>query len=128
MRFSQAIEPDPSLKIAYITYLNAIGEKGESAIKAPLLAKNCRKIINGVVISKNKQEVEKQLKEVRETAGAWKVALLDDTLDPIKQKFTVHYNITSQSAGAFTVIAIVKYTPQGQIEEINEVYQPLPTQ
>ena len=116
---------------SYVDYLNAIGKAGtvKDVEGAPLLAKECTKIINGGALFKEGAKLLPQLDEALKGVEGWDVKLLNTTVGKIGEApvrmVSVLYKLTSKKMGSFRTSAFLTYDDTGALTEINEVCEHL---
>lgn len=109
----------------YIDTLNIAGRMDANALAKRLpqvVTSKCQKIMNGKTATTDIVQLQFQLKDVINMAGAFTIDLLDTIPSPQDSASVVRYVLNSTYKGKFTTIAILRFNEDGLITEINEVY------
>ena len=108
----------------YFTFVNRIG--GGEAVKveeaSSILEPSCRKIFNGSIAATSLDSFVADLHSVYANFGSWKLIPVE-IIDASKDNVVVFRAIIdSSSIGIYTAIVILKFSNEGRITEINEVF------
>lgn len=112
----------------YVNFINKIS-KGtlfsqidEAAI---LFAFDCKKIFNGHLHTKNREEFVNDLLSVYANYGAWNMVTLEIIRAPENNCAILRFLVETESFGTNTAIVILRYDSNFLITEINEVFSPV---
>lgn len=109
----------------YLEFINRISKGevfsyGDSA--ASILTDNCKKILNGKLFTKTRDDFISDLLQVNRTQGCWDVTPVDIISSPQNKCVTLRLMIDMKNLGAFTAIVILRFNSDYLISEINEVF------
>lgn len=108
----------------YFTFLREFSTAGLEGLPisfATLFAPSCRKIVNGRVVSENREQLRAQLLEA-------KADFINHTIEPIKMLWDItlrvavgHFKLLTVDC-TYIVTTLLTCDEQGRIVEINDVY------
>lgn len=108
----------------YLNFINKLG-RGESfpqlELAAESLSPDCKKILNGQIFTRNREEFVWDLLSVYESQGAWQVCPKDIIIDSSGNRVVLRLFIEMEKWGTYTAIVILRYDSNYLITEINEV-------
>ena len=118
-------EPE-ALRKATDKYLNCISQisKGidfSQAEAAEIISPKCKKILNGQIFTRNREDFLMDLQAVYENQGAWEVYPVDIIIAPSSNTVVLRLFIEMEKFGTYTAIVILRYDSDYLITEINEV-------
>lgn len=87
-----------------------------------LFSEKFTKRVNGELLVATRSELENQIIKCREDIGSWKIQEKEIIPSKDNQVCTIQYIISTEKAGDFEVIAILKSSNAKQIDSINEIY------
>ena len=109
--------------LRYFEFVNHIGgDKDFDPNKSQICALECKKIFNGELQTKNREELVSQLLSIKENRGHWTINPIDIVISPQSRTVVFRDVIAIENEGAFTAIVILRYSPDFQVTEINEVF------
>ncbi len=129
-----AVETEPNSLLnttnQYFIFVNRIGggEVVELDEASTLFEPNCRKIFNGNLATSDRDDFVMDLLSVYNHFGSWKlipVEIIDGSKDNVVVFRAI---IDSKCLGIYTAIVILKFSKEGLISEINEVFSPVEDQ
>ncbi len=108
----------------YLGFINRIskGEVPQRDAAVSLLAPDCKKVLNGKVYTKTRDDFISDLLEVNRTQGCWTVKPVDIISSPKNKSVTLRLMIDMEKLGPFTAIVICRFDANNLISEINEVF------
>ena len=113
-----------NLSQQYMDYLGNIGKDSNAVQSLELFAPHCIKVINGAQILGDADAFKAHLTDLRNQSGAWHVNLQDKVLGADDRTCVLRYDIVAEKFGGFHVISILRYRPDGLLQEVNEVFHP----
>ncbi len=112
-----------SATIRYVDFINHLGSDKEFDSNASLIcAADCKKVFNGRLQLKSRDDFVSQLLALKETQGHWAVNPVDILISPMNRTVVLRLVIAIEKAGVFTAIVILRYSPEFLVTEINEVF------
>lgn len=117
-----------NLAIRYNQFQNNFGshdfpqesEKASDHVIYELFAPDFKKIVNGNLVA-DRSSLKVQLNNVKNMAGSWTIEPKEIIPSEDNKACTVHYIVTTEKAGSFQVIAILKSSNAQEIQSIDEV-------
>lgn len=108
----------------YLHFINKISQ-GEvfpqMEVAEGIISPNCKKILNGRLLSQNREDFVSDLLFIYENQGAWKVSPVDIIVDSSGSTVVLRIFIESLNLGTYTAMVILRYDSSYLITEINEV-------
>lgn len=118
-----------ALKIAagrYTQFMTQFGQADTGDLKALMKAtftENCHKIVNDELAATTIPELHAQISKAKGEVGLFTVEIITPFVtDAEKNLVVVHYRIATKSGGTIIVIKYLKCDNNGQIREIDEVF------
>ncbi len=112
----------------FVDFINRIGN-GEVFMQmdkaATLIAPECKKIFNGHLFTKNREEFVADLLSVHENYGCWTITPIEVIRAPSDHIVILRLLIEAENFGTNTAIVILRYDSNYLITEINEVFSPV---
>lgn len=109
----------------YVGFINRIGG-GEVFTQmdeaATLIAPECKKIFNGHLFAKNREDFIADLLSVYANHGCWKIIPIEVIRAPLDNTVILRLIIEAENFGTNTAIVILRYDSNYLITEINEVF------
>ncbi len=109
----------------FVDFINRIG-KGEVFAQmdeaATIIAAECKKIFNGHLFTKNREDFVADLLSVYENHGCWKITPIEVIRAPSDNIVILRLIIEAENFGTNTAIVILRYDSNYLITEINEVF------
>jgi len=87
-----------------------------------LFSEKFTKRVNGKFLVTTRSELENQIIKCREDIGSWKIQEKEIIPSKDNQTCTIQYVISTEKAGDFEVIALLKSSNAKQIDSIDEIY------
>lgn len=109
----------------YLDFINQIsrGEEFSQCEKAAtLLTTDCKKILNGQTLTKNREDFVSDLLTIYENKGGWSVYPADIIIASSSNTVVLRLIIEMENFGTHTAIVILRYNSNYLITEINEVF------
>lgn len=112
----------------YVDFINEVSsgqathplEKSKS-----LFAEDCRKVFNGHLFFKSREELVSDLVFLYKTKGGWNIHPVDTLVALDSRCVILRLKIALDKGGVYTAIKILRYNQDGLITEINEVFSPV---
>jgi len=112
----------------YVDFINRIG-KGEIFAQmdeaATVIAPECKKIFNGHLFAKNREDFVTDLLSVYKNHGCWQIIPIEVVRAPSDNIVILRLLIETENFGTNTAIVILRYDSNYLITEINEVFSPV---
>ena len=108
----------------YIDFINRISKGEDFAqmdVAATLLAPDCKKIFNGTIFTKTREEFVNDLLQVYRTHGSWHIRPVDIILSSEGNASVMRLFVDLEKIGHFTEMVILRFNAQGLMEELNIV-------
>lgn len=86
-----------------------------------ILSPECKKVLNGQLYTKNRNEFVADLLDVYKNKGQWKITAAEIIPASQNKIVVLRLFIEMKSSGTFTTIVILRYNSMNLITEINEV-------
>ena len=112
----------------YIQFQKDMGKiGGEECLKIipDVFSADIVKITDGHKHATGHTGLEKHCMELRNLYSTWHVNVKSQVVSDDKKSATIIYEITTDKAGVFEVVAFLKFTEDRKIQEINESYYQL---
>lgn len=87
-----------------------------------IFSSSFKKIANGSLLVTTRDDLKKQLAGVRQQVEGWAIDVKEISAFQDPQRCLIRYHLASAKAGHFDVMAILRASQDGLIEEIDEVY------
>lgn len=87
-----------------------------------LFSSSFKKTANGSLLVAIREDLQKQLFGIRHQVGGWTINVKEILAFQDPQRCLIRYHLASVKAGLFDVMAILRASQNGLIEEIDEVY------
>lgn len=120
----------PEMKIEkivneYIQFQKDMGKVGgEECLKIipDIFTKDVVKITDGHKFAEGHKGLAKHCEELRSLYDTWYVNVKSHVISDDRKTATIIYEITTEKAGIFEVVAFLKLTDDRKVKEINESY------
>lgn len=87
-----------------------------------LFSEKFTKRVNGELLVATRSELENQIIQCHKDIGSWKIREKEIIPSKDNQTCVIQYIISTEKAGDFEVIAILKSSNAKEIDSINEIY------
>ena len=107
----------------YIEFINHMG--GEESFDSNftlICAPDIKKIVNGKLQLKSREEFIQQLQSLKQMVGHWVIKPVDVVISTEDRAVAVRLVIAIEKTRTQTALVILRYTPELQVQEINEVF------
>src|SRR3990167_5978002 len=114
-----------SLDIAkqYNRFQNDIGQFSDTNLDhviSSLFSKSFQKVANGVKLVATRNALRDQLLAVRDQAGKWTIDVIEVAALQDPNRALIRYHLVSTNLGVFDIMATLRISSEGLIEEVDE--------
>lgn len=107
----------------YVEFINHVGgEESFDSNFSLICAPDIKKIVNGKLQLKSREEFVHQLQSLKQRAGHWMINPVDSVISTEDRAVAIRLVISIEKIGTQTALVILRYTPELQVQEINEVF------
>jgi hypothetical protein len=107
----------------YVEFINHMGgEESFDSNFSLICASDIKKIVNGKLQLKSREELVDQLLSLKQMLGHWVINPVDIVISTEDRAVAVRLVISIEKIGTQTALVILRYTPELQVQEINEVF------
>lgn len=113
----------------YLNFINQIskGIDFSQTQATEIIASQCNKILNGQILTQNREDFLMDLRSFYENHGGWEVFPADVIIAPASNTVILRLFIETEKLGLYTAIVILRYDSALSITEINEVLSEVKT-